>query len=220
MKRVTRYDLTAEAPPIHPEQHNPLTIEAGVSIPLYASAVWGVIAAVVGMAVALLVHASFNVAALVFFLTLVAGFTAAWTQYQRHWLRLSTIERVTGLDLNHDGAVGDASPREIRIRLQDSPTHEEVIHLPEAQLQKLAGCIQQGYKLTERELAGRGKPFSLNEWKGLRDELRRRGLMVEASPKAPQQGYTWTAKGRAVMRGVMLDISPAPDADTMRNNDG
>lgn len=219
MKRITRYDAVAETP-IQPERHNPLTIEAGVAIPLYASAVWGVIAAVVGMAIALLLKASFNIAALVFFLTLIAGFTAAWAQYQQHWLRLSTIERIVGRDLDGDNVIGDSRPREIRIRLQDTPTHEEIIHLPEAQLQKLAGCIQQGYRLTERELAGRNKPFSLNEWKALRDELKRRGLMVEASPKAPQQGYIWTKKGNAVMRGVMLDISPAPDADTMRNNDG
>lgn len=220
MKRITRYDLIAEAPPIQSERHNPLTIEAGVKIPALQSLAWAVPATIAAVLISALVHANINRIMIIAIIVFLVVFTAAWWQRERYWRWIAGLERITGMDLDNSGTVGDVPPREIKIRLQESPTHEEIYHLPEAQLQKLAGCIQQGYKLTERELAGRNKPFSLNEWKALRDELKRRGLMVEVSPKAPQQGYAWTAKGKAVMRGVMLDISPAPDADVMRNNDG
>lgn len=67
------------------------------------------------------------------------------------------------------------------------------------QMAELAeGLLNGNRPFSEREWTGAGRPFSVNEFRALRAELIKRGLMALKSEKDPRQGYEPTDDGKAV----------------------
>jgi hypothetical protein len=151
--------------------------------------------------------------------SLVWGF--AWMALSRHWFSLTSLEQVTGIDLNRDGFIGTppAAPvqdRTVHVRLSETSKgnlHETRFDLPATfeQLHALADGLMRGNTLSERNWTGAGRPFSINEFRVLRTEMYKRGLIGLSSPKDGRQGYELTRAGMAVMRQV---LSPPPGGET------
>lgn len=90
-------------------------------------------------------------------------------------------------------------------------TNTKIFHLPgqPRQLEELArGLLDQGATFTQRRWTGRGKPFSIDQFNALRDEMLRRGLAYYVSEKDPRQGCDLTRVGKQVLRKYL----PSPTA--------
>ena len=140
---------------------------------------------------------------------------ATWMILQRNWVRMSTMEMLTGLDLNRDGVVGEpVRPEPVRsIPFQMNRVTEkghvvagERFELPatEEQLVALADGLNNGMGFTVREWCGAGRPFSVSEFSCLRSEMLKRGLLRQKSDKDPRAGgYELTDEGRALLEHVL-----------------
>ena len=156
-------------------------------------------------------------------LVAVLAWAITWLQLQRHWFTLTNLEKLTGLDLDGNGEIGNEPqrPAEIRIKLSEindgGHYHETVYPLPATleQMQALAEGLTQGLPFSERTWTGSGRPFSVNEFRALRSEMIKRGLLILASDKDPRQGYSLTKPGRACMRGFMQADPPAPAGEVL-----
>jgi hypothetical protein len=209
-----RMDTVGVQPGARPYLH---TIEAGAKLPLLQSVVWGLVAGTMTLVIALSNHPRWPGCLLWSVAVFLIGFALAWMFYQRHWFRLSSLERLTGLDPNGDGVIG-AETRQAqiitRIELVDPgpPWHSQIFDLPatDKQLTALAAGINAGVPFAEAYWTGRGGPFSVKQFRSLRAELVRRKLLAAANPDAPAQGYALTAAGRAILK----HYSPALHKET------
>ena len=197
------------------------TITAGVTLPLLQAGVTGAVCALVGLGVSLWLR--WRSWPLVSLGAGVISFAAAWFYLGRHWLNLTGLERLTGLDLNGDGRIGlEPSPlsarEEVRVYVAEvrSDGHlsgnQKVYDLPcdSKQLAELARGILGGLPFSERLWTGAGRPFSIVAFRDLRGELIRRGLIRLASTKDARQGYTLTLAGKHVLTGVLAELPPSP----------
>lgn len=155
------------------------------------------------------------------------AWVGTWALLQRHWFRLTDIERLTGLDFNRDGRIGDAdsvaSPplsqtQRISLtvfegRADGSLSGNSVSYDLPCTLEQLqglaAGLIEDGLPLAERAWSGSGRLFSVEGFRELRAELMRRGLVALVNGKDARQGYTLTVKGEDIMREVLAGL-PLP----------
>lgn len=80
--------------------------------------------------------------------------------------------------------------------------------VPEYKLSTLAQGLINGQPFSERQWTGLGKPFSSQEFRDLRNEMSKRGLINPVSFKDPRQGYALTAAGRAIMRHYVPSPTP------------
>ncbi len=138
-----------------------------------------------------------------------------WMYSMRHWFNLTKLELLTGLDLNRDGAIGEAKPapysepQTVKVTLnrisQDGHFSGEMFDMPGSmeQLKKLADGLLNGLPFTEREWAGAGKPYSSATFRDLRKELMRRELIELASEKDSRQGYVLTDDGSQFMANIL-----------------
>jgi hypothetical protein len=148
------------------------------------------------------------------------GFT--WVTMQRHWLSLTALEEVTGLDLNGDGTVGrpesglpvEESPRVIRVHMdevRDNGYWRQTrfdLHATDEQMRELAeGLLAHGRTFSVREWTGAGRPFSVEQFNQLRTDFIRHQLVAAASEKDPRRGYVITEAGRAVLHEFITDLS-------------
>jgi hypothetical protein len=140
----------------------------------------------------------------------VITWALTWLQLQRHWFNLTR----TGLDLNRDSVTGNQDnhgPEEVRVRLSEVKENghfqEHIFNLPGDldQMQTLAEGLTNGQPFSERLWTGAGRPFSVNQFKALRSELIKRGLLSLANSKDPRQGYNLTRVGLAFMRGFIQE---------------
>jgi hypothetical protein len=145
------------------------------------------------------------------------GFT--WLSLQRHWFSLTSLEQITGVDLNKDGFIGtppapvQSPDRFVNVRLSETSQgnlHILNFQLPATseQLQCLAEGLSMGTTLSERNWTGQGRPFSIEQYRKLRLELQKRGLVKPTSDKDGRQGYELTEAGEAF---VLECLSPTPD---------
>jgi len=91
-------------------------------------------------------------------------------------------------------------------------TTTKLLNLPanDKQLQALAvGVLIDNRPLSQREWTGAGRPFSINQFNALRDEMQRRGLLHLVSEKDPRQGVALNRVG-VKMLGKFL---PSPTVD-------
>lgn len=138
-----------------------------------------------------------------------------WMYSMRHWFNLTKLELLTGLDLNRDGAIGEAKPapssepQTVKVTLnrisQDGHFSGEYFDLPGTmdQMKLLADGLLNGTPFTEREWAGAGKPYSAAGFRDLRKEFVRRGLIELASEKDARQGYVLTDDGSQFMADIL-----------------
>lgn len=155
-----------------------------------------------------------------------------WIFSIQRWYKLTdwlpTVERMTNLDINRDGRIGDRlpsvdvvpDPKQITVTVRDvhDQGHLSVMRydLPvdEAQLGAFAVGVGQGVSLAEANWIGPSNPFTRDEYRAFRKELIRRRWIELANHKSAKQGFQMTEAGRAVMREIAKtygDHSPTPD---------
>lgn len=101
----------------------------------------------------------------------------------------------------------------VRIEMNTSPTQTRLFDLPASprQLEQLAtGLMIAADPFSQRRWTGKGKPFSINQFNSLRDEMLRRELIRLINEKDPRQGYELSGFGRSMMKRFLP--SPALQA--------
>jgi len=217
---MSRYEQVTVSPPTpRPAEREYLhTLQAGAWLPFLQASITGVIIGlcVAGLAYALRARHPLTPG-------LVAGllaWAATWLWLQRHWYTL-TLEAIVNRDLDGDGVIGvrqePPEPPEVRVRVsmvkENGHYQESIYHLPATleQMRALAeGLLVSGVPFTERRWTGPGKPFSTGEFRALRAELIKRGLIMPASEKDARQGFVLTQVGEQVLRGFLLEEPPSP----------
>lgn len=195
------------------------TMEAGAFLPFLQAFISGVFAGLAAMIVSWALRAREpwvwgGIAwALVMMLT--------WFLTQRHWFTL-TAERLTGIDFNRDGVLGDerpSAPREVSVRIsevtKDKQYRQTVGTLPASyeQMQKLAeGILNNKLEFTVRNFCGDKKPFSVDEFNDLREAFLKRDvdgekLLRSKSDKDARRGYEFTEAGKQVLQGFLVENS-------------
>lgn len=141
-----------------------------------------------------------------------------WIKLQGHWFALTAVENVMRMDINGDGVIGSTDQDEaedearvIRIQLIKEDGHiSETVDLPcdDDQLSTLAKGLINDLPFSEKFWTGRGKPFSTNQFRTLRDAMMKRGLCEYVNARDPRQGIRLTEEGRGVMQHFALPHSP------------
>jgi hypothetical protein len=189
------------------------TVQAGAWLPLAQAVITGMILGLAALVIVWVFRARnpWTWGAGVFAISC----STTWLQHQRHWFSLTKLENLTGLDLNGDQTIGsrqEYEPPEVRVRLSEVSEvghwREQTFSLPVTidQLQELAEGITTGRPFSEREWCGKGKPFSINQFRQLRIELLKRGC-VAVDPNDARQGFTWTRAGAALIREMASPTS-------------
>lgn len=192
------------------------TLEAGAWLPGMQSFISGFVIGLITLALAYIVR----VRSPWVFAIITGGLSwvACWFALQYHWLDLTRLEGLTGLDLNRDGLVGMDPPEPVTVRvrvekIKDNNSYQEIIYnLPGTltQLTELArGLLLDDLPLSERCWTGSGRPFSVLSFRNLRSELIRRGLVELANEKDARQGFILTDDGRDCLGGL-LNPNPSP----------
>lgn len=195
------------------------TAQAGAILPFLQSTMTGFLS---GM-VAFLMLLKFRVMALdaLFYGAMVWLVVQAvcWLVLQLHWFNLTKLEKLTGLDLNRDGAIGEEPAHEtrhtVRVDIQEVAAggHLRVttarFAVPEWKMVELANGLMSGTPFSEKAWTGSNGVFSKNEFRVLRDEMLKRRLIRPASQKSASQGYVLTLSGIAAMRNL-AGHSPTP----------
>jgi hypothetical protein len=142
----------------------------------------------------------------------------------RHWLSLTTVEKKLQIDINGDGVIGNVNQptvksgaRKVRIELekiQDSHYQSNTIDFPcdDDQLYALAMGLMNNIPFSERAWTGTGKPFSTNDFRDVKDVMKKHGLVEYVNDTDVRQGMRLTATGRALMEKITLP-SPTPLTD-------
>jgi len=183
------------------------TVQAGAWLPLAQSGITGGTVGAVALVIGLMVRARspWGIALLVGLVV----WGLSWFALQNHWYRLTGAELVNFPEVAEDYQQV-ATWGEVRVKLDqvkdDGDWQQNVYNLPgsQDQLMELArGLLLDNLSLGERSWVGAGRPFSVNQFRALRTEMLRRGLIILASGKDARQGFTLTREGRAVMRGFI-----------------
>lgn len=207
----------------HAERQYLHTLVAGALLPLAQSTIAAVVVAVGAWTIAYFVFDMLDSykAGILFFA--VTWIYMIW-KLQRHWLSLTTIEQIIQYDINNDGVIGEPQPVEqkprrvvIQLDTVKEDGHYQVgdlsarITLPCAddQLHTLAmGLIDGGMSFSEKQWCGKGKPFSTDEFRELRAEMKKHGLTEYVNEKDHRQGIRLTDAGKAVMQEYAASPTP------------
>lgn len=151
----------------------------------------------------------------------VIAWIGTWLTRQNLWVHLATFERITGIDVNNDGVIGDpTSPQTPRrdpivVRVDEvsnghyrSNTHEFPDWLTDDQLTQFAnGVINLHRPVSRREWTVRSRLFSDNEYRDLQSFMVKHGMLEQSSDRSANGGFTLTPAGLAVMKQY---ASPSP----------
>lgn len=192
--------------------------EVAVTVPLLQAVVTGATSAVViGMAIggfALWIDHSPILPGLV---GAVASFPvitlAAWLNRMADWRSLIwQLETALKVDIDQDETIGE--PETVRVEVLEKDTGRQVFgELPHPRkLPAFFSGVLAGRGLAETTWGGKGKLFTLPEFRNLRDILLQRGWIEFKDPEAPLMGYRLTRQGEAVARyfASRYDQSPPP----------
>jgi hypothetical protein len=196
------------------------TAQAGAFVPLLQAAVTGLL---IGLAMfAIFVKLRIDDAwlwGLIIFLLVTTG---TWLLLQFHWFDLTRLERSSGVDLNRDGIVEQRTPgiaRSVQVNIHEVTDNQHLrvvtarFPIDEARMAELAQGLLNGTPFTERQWSGNGKLLSLDEFRAIRSEMLKRGMLEMVNPRSPQQGYRLSKAGRAAMKELarmMPQDSPSP----------
>lgn len=133
------------------------------------------------------------------------------------------VERLTGLDLDGDGARGNPAKRTIRVELQTSPGSTQYIRsdqleIDDDRLIHFAAGVIRGRSLAEGEW-GKDKatfPRGINEYRAFRIKLTEAGLIRQVNPHNTSSPYQLSPSGRAVFARLAED---SPTRSRARAND-
>lgn len=181
-----------------------------VTIPLLQSIITGFLAGLCALALVLAAGAPVNALAAggVVFVLVTFG---SWMVYRGRWQWV--IEQYLGVDLNHDGFIGEPEPgrvEPVRVEIvQDGGRQVDFLNLPcPEKIPLLAAGLLQGRAFAQSVWTGQGALFTRNEFETIRAELLKRGLVRWRKEGAPGQGVDLTPAGRAVFKRL-AESSPA-----------
>jgi hypothetical protein len=199
------------------------TAQAGATLPLIQSTITGFLLGLAAFFVALKLRA--EDAWFYGLITWLVVQVITWLILQWHWFSLTKLEKLTGFDLNGDGVLGDQSrdiPQavaktvQVNVRETTNDGHLRVtvarFPIDEARLAQLAQGLLAGTPFAERFWTGSGKLLALSEFREMRTEMLKRGMLEQVNPKTPARGYRLSRAGRAAMRELasMMDDRYAP----------
>jgi hypothetical protein len=176
----------------------------GVVVPLLQATVTGLLLALV-VGLTMLAVGGFSARQILTWSAVVLAVVAFfyWTRLIARWLHLvHSFERMTGVDLNRDGYVGDPGQQHAVIYVVTNNGHQTRSDFPvsfDKMKEVAAVLVENGFRYSERELTGAKKPLTLKEFDDLRDELVLKNWVVWKNPEYPQQGVTFTADGQQAM---------------------
>lgn len=103
----------------------------------------------------------------------------------------------------------------VHIEVWETPTRTTYFDLPAAkqQLEVLAASLINGGTFSERRWTGRTRPFSITQFRELRDVMLERKIIQQVSDKDPRQGYVLTLAGRAMMKRFL----PSPTLQSLES---
>jgi len=142
-----------------------------------------------------------------------------WILIQLHWFNLTTLENVTGLDLNKDGVIGDGKNESVRkVRIDMEAYDKAGVHRSttrahfdnESLIYKIAEAVMlQEKPISVKQIVEVDKLMSRDDFDDVREEMEKRGIVVMKNPMYPKLGYKPTYAGKAVFRD-MLGIPHSP----------
>lgn len=205
---------------ITPVAPNPIdryqTMQAAVLIPAAQSITTAVFAGMSAAAVAWAAHMESPWAAGL--VTATVTNTGTWLVLLRRWGRaVEWLEDILQQDINGDGKIGSGNhapptPRTVRVVMREAGRLTmDTAPVDESRLAQWVSGLMGGLALTESTWVGRGKLFSQNEYRALRDWLIERGLAYWKNPRNTKMGWDLTAAGRNFARQVVTQALPHPE---------
>lgn len=135
------------------------------------------------------------------FTVLTVAMTITWINLILRWSRFVwEVEDVTGKDLNQDGRIGASET--IKLEIHHKPSDRiQFMNLPmnKAQMQKLFIGLQQGLPFSENVWSGGGKPFTRDEFRGVRDVMVAKGWVRYRDERARNLGLELTQEGKSII---------------------
>jgi len=127
---------------------------------------------------------------------------------------LWATERITGVDLDRDGEVGEPGRRTVQLEISnaDEPGSLRYLNIPDALFAKLPGValkLAAGTPFSEGAMTGKGRPLSRSEFHQLRDLFMERGVVAWKDERHPTLGIEFTSYGKRVIR-QMAELSTTP----------
>ena len=205
----------------HSERAYLHTLIAGAFLPFIQSLSLGVVVTIATWLIAALVFDALDPHKPAILLGVLSWAFMLW-RLLRHWINLTTIRDIIrdvadDGQLNnsiHDDEVEEEAPQTIRIQLIKENGHvSDIIDLPASkeQLNALANGLRNGLPFSERYWTGKGKVFSTNGFRALKDVMMKRGLCEYVSADDPRQGIRLTPEGSAVMQNFASPHSPTAE---------
>ena len=115
------------------------------------------------------------------------------------------LERIVGIDLDNNGYIGEEpQPRTLTVEVEENGgQHVSFDRLPDlAGLPTFAKAVLNGQSTSMGRWTGRAGLFSRSEYEQLRDAMISYGYARWQNERAPAQGWTLTAKGRAILNRI------------------
>jgi len=128
---------------------------------------------------------------------------------------LWATERITGVDIDRDGKVGEPGRRTVQLEISnpEKPSGLQYLNVPEEMYPKLievaSRVIMSSTPFSQATMTGKGRPLSRNEFNDLRDLFVARGVAVWRDENHPQRGIRFTPYGMSVMRRLLEKESAA-----------
>jgi hypothetical protein len=205
---------------LHPEGKGYLhTLQAGAWLPFLQASITGLIMGLCALGLGLLWNTRHpGTTGLIFGLI---AWAAAWLLLQRHWYSLTTWKKITGQGEPIKATGGKHVTTLYINEVKDNGHIAGVQHrmdLPATseQLYTLAdGLINQGRSFSHLEwTGGPGAPFTDGQFRELRSEMLKRGLITPASLADHRRGFVLTVLGKHTLRGFLDHHSPTLQDDT------
>jgi len=137
---------------------------------------------------------------------------AVWFWRLKNWESLLwATERITGVDINRDGEIGEPGPGRRTVQLEisspDEPGSIRYLNIPDPLFAKLPEVahrvIMSRTPFSQAAMTGKGRPLSRNEFNDLRDLFVARGVATWRDGEHPQRGIEFTPFGLSLMRKLI-----------------
>lgn len=185
-----------------------MDVEKGCLLPLFQSAITGILAGLLAGAVGMWQGWSSP-----WSLALVVGAAGAvlvWVGGLTAWRR-SIYPPIVYPAPIVDEDPAPIPPKSVRVELrrdEGQSHHTQIADLPVShdQLVTLAVGLLSGAPFSETSWTGAGKPFSRGEFAAVRSEFLRRNWAQWRNDRAPAQGVVLSAPGKAVLRSFASEV--------------
>lgn len=191
---------------------------AGVFLPLVQAFVTGMLFGIICGILA--IAAEWEKPALLGAITAVIITAIVWMFLMRKWFRLTApLERLTGVDFNHDGIIGEPEviekePTVIRVELVKNRGMKYVDFPFPDRAPMFCYSVLTGIPMTQAAWTGIDNPFSRGEWQQLVTFLIQRELGEWVNDGAHAQGFRLTEEGDVVFKTIAdMYEPPTPPLD-------